>query len=116
MAIPAKLVFVRNRSKRMDYLVLISMDISLTEDEIIQLYGKCWDIEVFFKTSKSVLRLTGECRSLSVTMQCAPNVPLCLPDICSWPLGCGRTRISAQRGHCFVWLQMNWQTFRLRSL
>ena len=69
--IPAKLVFVRNRSNRKDYLVLISTDTTLTEDEIIQLYGKRWDIEVFFKTSKSVLRLTGECRSLSYDAMCA---------------------------------------------
>jgi len=31
--IPAKLVFVRNRSHRKDYLVLLSTDISLTEDD-----------------------------------------------------------------------------------
>ena len=69
--IPAKLVFVRNRSNRKDFLALISTDTTLTEDEIIQLYGKRWDIEVFFKTSKSVLRLTGECRSLSYDAMCA---------------------------------------------
>ena len=34
-------------------------------------YGKRWDIEVFFKTSKSVLRLTCECRSLSYDAMCA---------------------------------------------
>ena len=34
-------------------------DIPEEQDEIIQLYGKRWDIEVFFKTSKSVLRLTA---------------------------------------------------------
>lgn len=44
--LPAKLVFVRNRSKRNDYLVLISTDTSLSEDEIIQLYGKRWSIGV----------------------------------------------------------------------
>ena len=70
-AILAKLVFVRNRSNREDYLVLICTDTTLSEDEIIQLYGKRWDIEVFFKTSKSVLRLTGECRSLSYDAMCA---------------------------------------------
>ena len=63
--IPAKLVFVRNRNKKSDYLVLISTDTSLSEQEIIQLYGKRWDIEVFFKTSKSLLKLTGECRSIT---------------------------------------------------
>lgn len=68
--IPARLVFVRSRCKRKDYLVLLSTDTSLTEDEIIQLYGKRWDIEVFFKTCKSVLKLTKECRSLSYDAMC----------------------------------------------
>ena len=69
--IPAKLVYVRNRNKKNEYLVLISTDINLTEQEIIQLYGKRWDIEVFFKTTKSLLNLTGECHSLSYDAMCA---------------------------------------------
>ena len=64
-SIPARLVFVRNRNKPSEYLVLLCTDMSLSEEEIIQLYGKRWDIEVFFKTCKSLLKLTGECRSLS---------------------------------------------------
>lgn len=64
-SIPAKLVYVRNRSKHKDYLVLISTDITLSEEEIIRIYGKRWDIEVFFKVSKSYLKLTKECHSLS---------------------------------------------------
>jgi hypothetical protein len=63
--IPAKLVYVRNRNKRSDYLVLLSTDTSLSEEEIIRIYGKRWDIEVFFKVCKSMLRLTEECRSIS---------------------------------------------------
>lgn len=70
-SLPAKLVFVRNRNKKSDYLVLISTDTSLSEQEIIQLYGKRWDIEVFFKASKSVLKLTDECRSISYDAMCA---------------------------------------------
>ena len=69
--IPAKLVFVRNRNKKSDYLVLLSTDLALTEQEVIQLYGKRWDIEVFFKTCKSVLNLTAECRSISYDAMCA---------------------------------------------
>lgn len=69
--IAARLVFIRNRRDRKDYLVLLSTDTALTEDEIIQLYGKRWDIEVFFKTCKSVLKLTKECRSLSYDAMCA---------------------------------------------
>ena len=69
--IPAKLVYVRNRNKKSEYLVLICTDVTLSEKEIIELYGKRWDIEVFFKTCKSVLNLTGECRSLSYDSMCA---------------------------------------------
>jgi len=63
--IPVRLVFVRNRNRRKDYLVLVSTDLSLSEEEIIRIYGKRWSIEVFFKVCKSTLRLTKECRSLS---------------------------------------------------
>ena len=38
---------------------------SLCEKEIIRIYGKRWQIEVFFKTCKSMLNLIGECHSLS---------------------------------------------------
>ena len=63
--IPAKVVYVRNRNKRKEYLCLISTDINLTENEIIRIYGKRWDIEVFFKVCKSYLNLSRECNSLS---------------------------------------------------
>ncbi len=42
-----------------------SGEASLTEDEIIRIYGKRWSIEVFFKVCKSYLCLTKECRSIS---------------------------------------------------
>jgi hypothetical protein len=64
-SVPVKFVFVRNRNKKKDYLVLISTDITLPEEEVIRIYGKRWDIEVFFKMCKSYLNLTGECRSMS---------------------------------------------------
>lgn len=63
--IPAKVVYVRNRNKRKEYLCLISTDVKLDEDEIIRIYGKRWDIEVFFKVCKSYLNLSKECRSMS---------------------------------------------------
>ena len=37
----------------------------LSEEEIIRIYGKRWDIEVFFKVCKSYLNLSKECRSIS---------------------------------------------------
>ena len=62
---PARLVYIRNRNKRNDWIALISTDLTLTEEEIIALYGKRWDIEVFFKICKSYLKLTGEFQQLS---------------------------------------------------
>ncbi|MBP2633094.1 MAG: transposase family protein [Firmicutes bacterium] len=38
---------------------------SLSEEEIIRIYGKRWNIEVFFKVCKSYLKLSKECNSLS---------------------------------------------------
>lgn len=43
----------------------MSTDVGLSEKEIIRIYGKRWDIEVFFKTCKSGLKQTSECRSTS---------------------------------------------------
>ena len=63
--VPIRLVFVRNRKKKKEYLVLVTTDMSLPEEEIIQLYGKRWGIEVFFKVCKSYLRLSKDCQSLS---------------------------------------------------
>ena len=53
------------RSRKNDYLVLLSTDTKLPENEIIRLYGKRWGIEVFFKTAKSCLKLGKECHALS---------------------------------------------------
>jgi hypothetical protein len=63
--IPARLVYVRNRNKKKEYLVLITTDMDLSEEEIIRIYGKRWGIEVFFKFCKSYLKLSKECNSLS---------------------------------------------------
>lgn len=63
--IPAKVVYVRNRNKKKEYLCLISTNTTLDENEIIRIYGKRWDIEVFFKVCKSYLNLSKECNSLS---------------------------------------------------
>lgn len=63
--IPAKIVCVRNKANRKDWLAFVCTDMSLSEEEIIRIYGKRWQIEVFFKTCKSMLNLIGECHSLS---------------------------------------------------
>lgn len=63
--IPARIVCVRNRSNKKDWIAFICTDMSLSPEEIIRIYGKRWQIEVFFKTCKSYLNLVGECHSLS---------------------------------------------------
>lgn len=63
--LPVRLVYVRNKNKRSDHLVLVSTDLTLSEEEIIQTYGKRWNIEVFFKMCKSYLKLGKETRSIS---------------------------------------------------
>lgn len=57
---PAKLVFVRHRSSKNRWLCLLSTDTTLDTDEITRLYGNCWSIECFFKTSKPCLKLGRE--------------------------------------------------------
>ena len=63
--IPAKIVCVRNKKNKKDWIAFICTNPDLSEEEIIRIYGKRWQIEVFFKTCKSYLQLVTECHSLS---------------------------------------------------
>jgi hypothetical protein len=63
--IPAKIVCVRNKQNKKDWVAFICTNQDLSEEEIIRIYGKRWQIEVFFKTCKSYLQLISECHSLS---------------------------------------------------
>ena len=56
--VPVKVVFVQNRNKKSEWLAILSTDCTLSEQEIVRIYGMRWDIEVFFKTTKSLLTLT----------------------------------------------------------
>jgi hypothetical protein len=64
MPVMAKIVFVRDRNSK-KWLALLSTDTTLTAEEIIKLYGRRWDIEVFFKMAKSFLKLAKEFQSRS---------------------------------------------------
>ena len=63
--IPAKIVCVRNKKNKKDWIAFICTNPDLSEEEIIRIYGKRWQIEVFFKTCKTYLHLISECHSLS---------------------------------------------------
>lgn len=58
--IPVKVVFVRHRTNKNEWLAILSTDCSLSEEEIIRIYSSRWDIETFFKCTKSLLRLQKE--------------------------------------------------------
>lgn len=54
-----KVVFVRNRNTR-KWLALLCTDLELADEEIVRIYGRRWDIEVFFKMAKQHLNLERE--------------------------------------------------------
>jgi hypothetical protein len=54
-----KIVFIRHRHKR-DWLAIVSTKTALPAEEIVRIYGKRWDIEVFFKMLKQHLNLEKE--------------------------------------------------------
>jgi hypothetical protein len=55
----ARIIFVKSDKKR-GWLAILSTDITICAEEIIRLYSKRWDIEVFFKMSKQHLKLAKE--------------------------------------------------------
>lgn len=57
--VAAKLVFVRDRRKK-DWLAMLSTDTELADEQVVRIYGKRWDIEVFFKMAKQHLKLAKE--------------------------------------------------------
>ena len=63
--LPAKLVYVRNKANKKDWIAIISTNTELSEEEIIRRYGYRWNIEVYFKTCKQYLKYTKECQSPS---------------------------------------------------
>ena len=58
-------MFVRNRNKKSECLYLLSTDCSLSDAEIVRIYGNRWSIECFFKAAKSFLKLGTEFQSRS---------------------------------------------------
>ncbi|GLB31529.1 transposase [Lacrimispora amygdalina] len=68
--IEVKIVFVKDRHSK-NWLAVLSTDTSESDEEIIRIYGKRWDIEVFFKVVKSYLALAKEFQGRSYDMMIA---------------------------------------------
>ena len=58
-----KVVFVRHREHKKQWVALLSTDTQLAEMELMRLYGRRWDIEVHFKVLKHILNLEREMES-----------------------------------------------------
>jgi hypothetical protein len=68
--VEARIVFVRDRRSE-KWLAILSTDTTIENEEIVRIYGKRWDIEVFFKVCKSYLALAKEFQGRSFDMQVA---------------------------------------------
>lgn len=75
-SVTAKIVFVRDRRSK-NWLALLSTDTTLSAEEIIKLYGRRWDIEVFFKMAKSFLKLAKEFQGRSFDALVAHSTLVC---------------------------------------
>ncbi len=64
-SMPAKLVYARNHSNRKDWVCFVCTDMDLDEESVLRAYTLRWQIETFFKMSKSYLKLRTECHSTS---------------------------------------------------
>lgn len=61
----AKNVFVRDRGKK-KWVALLSTDVDLADAQIIALYKRRWDSEVFFKITWSYLNLAKSFRAAAI--------------------------------------------------
>lgn len=68
--VEVKIVFVKDRHSK-NWLAVLSTDTAISDEEIIRVYGKRWDIEVFFKVVKSYLALAKEFQGRSYDMMLA---------------------------------------------
>lgn len=60
--VTANIVFVRHNTKK-KWIAIMSTKPQLSAEEVARIYGKRWDIEVFFKMAKQHLRLESEIQS-----------------------------------------------------
>ena len=79
-----RLVFVKARNSK-DWICIVSTDLNLSPEKVIELYGRRWSIEVAFKAQKSYLSLRTNVRLMTLI----PVMPLCfsqVSDCCSCSL------------------------------
>jgi hypothetical protein len=82
-AINVKIVFLVNKSSKKpdEWLAILTTDLELSEDEIVQMYAKRWKIEEFFKVAKSLLKLESEFQGRSYDMLIGHATLVCVRHI-----------------------------------
>lgn len=76
--LPTRIVFVHNRNNKREWLAILSTNTSISEEEIVQIYGIRWDIEVYFKMCKSFLGLAKEFQLRSYDGMVAHTTIVCM--------------------------------------
>jgi len=61
----ARILFIREKKQ---WLALLTTDLDISEEEIVEIYGIRWNIEIFFKMCKSHLKLAKEFQGRSFDM------------------------------------------------
>jgi len=83
---PMSVTFVRDtNSGKRAWLAIGTTDLSLSPGQVISLYSRRWNIEVFFKTVKSCLGFASECQSRSFdAVVCSVSVVFTRHMILTW--------------------------------
>jgi len=63
-----KMVYVRNKNNKRNWLTILCTDLTLSDKEIVHIYGDRWNLEPFFKATKSLLKLGNEFQGRSYDM------------------------------------------------
>lgn len=58
--ISAKMLFIRNRNIRREWLAILSTDLNISDEEIVRLYARKWIIETNFRAQKQYFKLGTE--------------------------------------------------------
>jgi hypothetical protein len=82
---PLSITFVLDKRNRRDWLAIGTTDLSLSPKQVISLYSRRWNIEVFFKTAKSYLGFASECQSRSFdAIVCSVSVVFARHMLLTW--------------------------------
>jgi hypothetical protein len=79
-AVAVKIVFLQNRRSKnqQEWLAILTTDLELTEEQVVQMYAKRWNIEEFFKVAKSLLQLEREFQGRSYDMLIGHTTLVCI--------------------------------------